>query len=352
MEVVERAINPDDFQCPPSTVLTDWVNGEIGEFIAAEPDIFSLLVAVLADVIPTFEAFQFLDDSTPQEFGYNGEYTQVMVKTHKDVKRFWDIASDDIQLLALKGTMLQDADRVAATYEAAGLPPSIAAFYASLVHDALAESQILDGGDHPLFSFNAFAFSNPAGSIPDKIVIGDGILAGYEALGFDDVAPQAVYAHEFAHHIQFENGYFADPVPSTDPAGADAAEMTRYTELMADAMSAYYLTHKRGATMNQKRVEQFLRVFFDIGDCAFSNPGHHGTPGQRMAAARFGFDVADEAQKQGHILGAEEFHDRFVARFPELVAPDAPRWRLVRSRGKEERLTLLTVGGSVPASAP
>lgn len=53
---------------------------------------------------------------------------------------------------------------------------------------------------------------------------------------------------------------------------------------MADAMSASFLTHKRGAAMNRKRVEQFLEVFFQIGDCAFDNPGHHGTPNQRMAA--------------------------------------------------------------------
>lgn len=154
--------------------------------------------------------------------------------------------------------------------------------------------------------------------------MGDAILEGYQVLGFEDVAPQAVYAHEFAHHIQFENGYFDDVVPSTDPGGPDTAEMTRYTELMADAMSAYYLTHARGGTLRQRRVEQFLRVFFDIGDCSFSNPGHHGTPAQRMRAAEFGFDAADAAQKQGHIMGAEEFHDLFVANYLDLIAPDAP----------------------------
>jgi hypothetical protein len=31
--------------------------------------------------------------------------------------------------------------------------------------------------------------------------MGDGVLAGYDAVGFADVAPQAVYAHEFARHI-------------------------------------------------------------------------------------------------------------------------------------------------------
>jgi hypothetical protein len=75
--------------------------------------------------------------------------------------------------------------------------------------------------------------------------------------------------------------------------------------------------------MNRKRVEQFLEVFFQVGDCAFVDPGHHGTPNQRMAAARFGFDVADQAHKQGHILTSEQFHDLFVAAYPQLIAPDA-----------------------------
>ena len=101
----------------------------------------------------------------------------------------------------------------------------------------------------------------------------------------------------------------------------DQAELTRHTELMADAFAAYYLTHSRGASMNRKRVEQFLQVFFEVGDCAFTDRGHHGTPIQRMRAAQFGFDVADQAHKQGHILTAAQFHALFVANYTTFVAP-------------------------------
>jgi hypothetical protein len=318
---IRRAINPGDYICPPSTPVIDWFLGEVIEVITQEPAIFDLLYnQLLADLIPTYDALLFQTTSTPQYFGYNGEYTQVLVKAEKDVKRFWDIFSADIQMIGMHGTMLLDVNRVAATYQAVfGVPPATAAFFASLIRNALLQSQTLNGGNHPLFSFNAFAASF-GGGIPDKIVMGDGILAGYAAVGFDDVAPEAVYAHEFAHHIQIENDYFNDPLATT----GDQAERTRYTELMADAYSAYYLTHKRGAAMNQKRVVQFLEVFFQIGDCAFTNPGHHGTPNQRMAAAQLGFDLADAAQKQGHILTSDQFHDLFVAAYPELIAPDAP----------------------------
>ena len=182
---------------------------------------------------------------------------------------------------------------------------------------------ILDGGDHPLFSFNAFAFSGSESlSLPRKIVMGDAILNAYADLGFDDVAPQAILAHEWAHQVEFYYGWYNDPVPSLEPP-ADAAEETRYSELMADAWAAYYLTHSRGGTLRQRRVAEFLEVFYQIGDCAFSDPSHHGTPNQRMKAAEWGFELADQAQKQGHIMSSQEFHDAFVANYLDFIQPDA-----------------------------
>jgi hypothetical protein len=74
------------------------------------------------------------------------------------VKRFWDIFSDDIQLIGMHGTMLLDVERVATTYESFvfGVDPATAAFFASLIREAVLQSEVLDGGNHPLFSFNAF----------------------------------------------------------------------------------------------------------------------------------------------------------------------------------------------------
>ena len=320
---LNRVLDPDDFVCEATPIDAFYV-GARDAWEEAEPEIFDLLYnQLLADLVPTFDALFFQTEATPQYFGYNGEYNHIMLKTERDVKRFWDIESDDIQLLGMHGTMLLDADRVAAVY-ATGVfgpvPPALAAILGALVADGVAESEVLNGGNHPILSFNAFAFTDEEGPIPDKIVMGDGILDAYRTLGFDDVAPQAVYAHEFGHHIQFENDYFNDPLalPNNTP------ETTRYTEMMADAFAAYYLTHKRGGAMNQKRVRQFLEVFFDIGDCGFDSPGHHGTPDQRMRAAEFGFQIADQAQKQGHILTADQFHDLFVLAYPAMVLPDAP----------------------------
>jgi hypothetical protein len=319
-EAARRAIDPTDYVCVESTPVIDWYITEVTEFIVKEPALFDLLyVNLFADLIPTYEALYFLTEDTPQYFGYHGEYTQKTLKAERDVKRFWDIQSADIQLVGMHGTVLQDIERTAVTYELLfGVDHAEALDIAATVKQALNQSQVLDGGNHPLFSFNAFAISAP-GLIPDKIVMGDGFLAGYKAVGLDDVALPAVYAHEFGHHIQYENGYFNDPYATS----GSGAEQTRYTELMADAFSAYYLTHKRGAAMNRKRVEQFLEVFFEIGDCAFDDPGHHGTQFQRMRSARFGFNLAEEAQQNGHILTSEQVHARFVAEYPRIVAPDA-----------------------------
>ncbi len=324
-DLVDRVIDPDDYVCDPNSPLFDFYDAQLQPVIDQENEIYTTLLDFAATQIPQVEALYLLTTDTPQYFGYNGEYTKVMNKAERDIKRFWDIFSEDIQVLGMHGSMLLDEERVAAAYVAGftlggqPIPPAVAAQFAAIVADALRASQTLNGGNHPVFSFNAFAITAP-GFIPDKIVMGDGILAGYDAVGFGDVAPQAVFAHEFAHHIQFENGYFNDVIPGA----TTQAERTRYTELMADAYAAYYLTHKRGATMNRKRVEQFLEVFFQIGDCSYGSPNHHGTPNQRMAAARFGFDLADQAQKQGHILTSAQFHALFVTEYPDLIAPDAP----------------------------
>ena len=128
-EACRRAIDADDYTCPSSTPVIDWWVASVVQVIQKEPAIFDLLYnQLLADLIPTYEALYFQTDATPQYFGYNGEYTQVMQKTHTDTKRFWNIKSDDIQLLGMHGTMLLDVKRVATTYQAVfGFKPADAA---------------------------------------------------------------------------------------------------------------------------------------------------------------------------------------------------------------------------------
>ncbi len=311
-ELVQNATAVVPTPCNANTPLSLWLDGELADWNST---VFSYAINTGMLDLPTYDAFIFENSSANQYFGRNGEYTQRLVKTFKDLKRFWNIESDDIAMVAMHGGMLRDRDKLIRTYVAVfGLSPASAALYADLVLALLDFFPQYRNGDHPIFTFNAFAVESfefpPYGIIPDKIVIGDGVMEAYTALGFGDVAPQAILAHEFGHHIQSDLNLFGPFTP----------ESTRRTELMADAYSAYYLSHARGASMQWKRVQQFLQVFFNIGDCGFTSPDHHGTPTQRMAAAEWGYSIANDAQKQGHILTVEEFTALFDAQLPALVA--------------------------------
>jgi hypothetical protein len=118
---------------------------------------------------------------------------------------------------------------------------------------------------------------------------------------------------EFGHHIQFELGLFDSPL--TGP------EATRRTELMADSFAGYFGAHKRGMTLNAKRIVDALLTFYDSGDCQFTDPGHHGTPLQRHRAAMFGTDLAAASKPASSKLPAAEFADLFEDELPAIVAP-------------------------------
>jgi hypothetical protein len=307
-------INPGDYVCPATTDVNDWINGKLAATLSVEPDRFFQAYDLAAADVPFYEALFFEVPSSSQYFGYAGEHTKAVEKTERQLKGFWDIPSD-IDIVPMHGSTLLDVNRVAATYEFAyGIPAPVAQFYADTLRRTLANSQTMKDGNHPFFTFNSVSVGAVPGLVGNKIVMGDGIMAVFDDLGYGDVAPQAILAHEFAHQVQF-NKHFG--------ISGSAAERTRFGELNADAMSAFFLTHKRGATLNQKRVEEFLRVFYDIGDCQFASSGHHGTPNQRMAAAQFGFQLAHDAQKQGHLVTANEFQAQFLAAYPSLIAPDA-----------------------------
>jgi len=65
------------------------------------------------------------------------------------------------------------------------------------------------------------------------------------------------------------------------------------------------------------------KTFYEVGDCAFNDPGHHGTPNQRMRTSTWAADLANAARPQGPILPSLTFAALFEAKLPELVAPDA-----------------------------
>ncbi len=285
---------------------------------------FAFLVAhqdVLLNV-PTYDALFF---GTPDDPDYALEsHAQQIRNTFRDLRKFWDIQSSDIQLMAMHGDVLLDADRIAKTLTAMVATDQIAPMTpAEIQAEATAVADFMqtqgDFYDNPLWTLNAFAFSGDGESdpfiaaLPDKLIMGDGIIAAYDAIGLGDVGIRVILAHEFGHHVQYELGVF-------DTGPTDPAEATRRTELMADAMAAYYGTHKQGLALNKKRVTDALLSFYTVGDCQFNSPGHHGTPLQRQRAADWGADLAAAAKPRSYILPPATFVQLFDQALPQIIS--------------------------------
>ena len=316
-EIRDSAINPGDYQCQ-TTELSTYADSLLD---GVDPYTVFILAIFGGFDFPTYDALIFGKESTSNTFGVNGQYTQPLNAEMKNLKRFWDINAGGIELVPMHGAdVYSSPERLART---------LSVLYGGTVEDNLDladlfiglvnEEPTLQGGANPIFTFNAFAYSEvddpePLG-VSDRIIVGDGILQGMTAVGMGDVAPKAVLSHEFGHHVQYQDNLF-----ESDLTGPEA---TRRTELMADAMGTYYLTHARGEALNAARLLKTEKSFYQIGDCSFTSSGHHGTPNQRLNTSAWAAGVANDAANQGHILPSLKFDAMFEAKLPDLVKPDA-----------------------------
>ncbi len=298
--------------CSQNTQLNRWLDGELADW---DDDVFFFAIATGMLDFPTYDALLFENSSANQYFGLKGEYTQTLTKTFKGLKGFWDIQSNGMVLAGMHGSMLRDRERLIRIDKIIyGDSQAVAEYYADLILELLRTVPQYRNGDHPIFTFNAFAQPTfnfpPYGVVPFKIVMGDGILQANTAIGYGDVAPQAILAHEYGHQVQFQVGVFTDE---------SSPEATRRTELMADAFSVYFLAHPKGAAIPWQQARQFLLVFYNVGDCQFTSDGHHGTPWQRLNAAEWAYQQVNNGQKQISILPSRTFVKLFDAQLPAIV---------------------------------
>lgn len=313
--IIDGVVDGDQYECGP-TPLDTWADNNLVYSSFGEV-LYVLFYGI--DQYPYLYNLLFVNPRRDrQQFGANGEYTRQVFRTDRSIKRFWDVNLRDVQVESFSGSMLKDFDKVFRIVEV--LYPT----FSEESNRAFAQDivDVVVDGSSPVWSFNAFAFEEGPILVggedkPDQIQMGDGILDGMDAIGLGDAAPQGILAHEFGHQIQYELNVFENDTTS------DPVKATRRTELMADAFAAYYLGHKRGAAFNWDRVEEFMLSFFNVGDCGFANSGHHGTPNQRMKAAQWGFDLAENAPRRMGIISASEFVNKFDAALPDIVAPDA-----------------------------
>ncbi len=235
-------------------------------------------------------------------FGENGEYNQLAQKRIRELTMFWNLrreiivngqhtaSLDDLQILA---DMIESFDNSIRNREEAYNKA------ASLLKINALSSNLPES---PYFALDAFTKAN------GLLVIGDGLIESIAAIGVDDeIVFTAIIAHEWWHQAQYEYS-----TNWNESQGLSKPEASRFIELEADFAAAYFMTHKRGATYNWKRIEDFFKLSFNIGDCLPQSNTHHGTPEQRLNAARLGYELVDIAQKKGFVLSPEEVHSFFI----------------------------------------
>lgn len=303
-------IDPTQYECGP-TSLNAWVEQRVARWSTTD----RLLVQLIGlDAYPTLDVtlFGHVNDSFYEPRVQADQVRDAFTRSGA----FWESASDDTILLGMHSDMTRSPAKVARIGAAVfGLGDDEAHLFGTLVAGYVRLSPGFERGRTPLFSFNAYAQPGLDETSPAMVVMGDGMLQAYDALGYGDVAGAFITAHEVGHTVQMRAGLFDDH--SGEP------EETRYTELMADAMSAYALAHPRGLGLDERRVDHFVAVAYAIGDCAFDAGGHHGTPNQRARAAQWAAAVSDAASPAGRVLTFGEFKSAFDAAYPNLIAPDA-----------------------------
>lgn len=310
----------NDFDLDLSAVVQPSSCGDTPFNTVIDQSVASNLDALGAEWYGLYAEMNFLytiTDESPQYFGENGEYTNLMKKITRNLKKFWK-NQNEIMVRGQHNSTLNDKAKVIEILTFwYGLPEGLASDYADLFVDSInVESTFLI--ETPLLSFDGFTI-DLQGQFDqnDLIVIGDGLVELASEAGVQDkVVWEGIMAHEWGHQLQINNSGVWE-YPGVDIS--DPAEDTRSTELEADFFTGYYLTHKRGGTYNWKRTQDFLELFFNIGDCGFTSPGHHGTPDQRLEAARQGYLMAVGEKKKGKISSADKVHNTFISKLSGIV---------------------------------
>ena len=265
--------------------------------------------ALMEDPVATahFQQYVYLNRYAPflpigaQYFGKNGEHTQLVQRLIRDLERFWDL-DEEIRVYGQHNETLNDREKLVEIL-----------WY--LIEDVEDKEHLLPIADEilyynsisPVLPESPFLSSDGYASHNGSIVIGDGLIQLFAETGLEEeIVWVGILSHEWVHQIQFQH------LDSWYPGAFETpAERTRTLELEADFFSGYYMTHKRGATYNWKRAEEFFELFYQAGDCSFEFEQHHGTPLQRKQASYEGFLLAQDAKKKGNILSPDELHEYF-----------------------------------------
>lgn len=250
-----------------------------------------------------------IQDEREQYFGKNGEYTRLVEKRVRELERFWEMPGE-LEVKGQHNESIEDREKLADVFYKLGMD----GYSREMAYEAADEILTLNNLS-PNLPESIFFSADGFLSNYRIIVIGDGLVQIISETGIEqEIVWTGVLAHEWAHQIQLNNEQW-----HTNSIFETPAENMRHLELEADFFAGYFMTHKRGATYNWKRIEGFFDLFFQLGDCGFQNSSHHGTPLQRMKAAKLGNNLADSTPKKGHILSPEEAHSYFMENLDLVV---------------------------------
>ncbi|HWC21949.1 MAG TPA: hypothetical protein VG502_06580 [Flexivirga sp.] len=330
------ALNPGDYECGP-TAMNAWVKDQVAQI---DPTSWSWYTNGILGLSPDLLVQYWTLMKTPSaprdtSFGPSGSATNEMARTFGALQNFWDIDGSGIALVSYDAKLLADTPEAAADRAVVYDGISKISGFASILLRLSVESGILSGTlagfpggvDNPMFSVNSFAIDPTHATGDDKatldmlgvtrrIAMGQGLIRMWDDLGLGRVGDRAVLAHEYSHQVQYDDNLFVTDI-------TDEAEATARTELMADAFGTYFTVSKHGESLNKAQTLQDLQTFYNVGDCGFSNPGHHGTPNQRYRAAEWGADLAKSQSDQGHVLPSLAVDAAFEKALPQITAPDA-----------------------------
>lgn len=183
--------------------------------------------------------------------------------------------------------------------------PSVDAGFSS---EITYQSGFWGGVPATVYAFNECSPQNKnAMSFPGGTIVFGQYLAYDLLTQFGSALPIAgVLAHEWGHQVQFDYGW-----------QNRSASTARPTELEADAFSGYYMGLAKQFAWSQ--INSYFAAVASFGDYNFNDPQHHGTPQERLAAARLGFDTAINALQTGRRYGYPDLHFVFTAQIGTSV---------------------------------
>eukprot|EP00568_Trieres_chinensis_P011837 CAMPEP_0183291276 /NCGR_PEP_ID=MMETSP0160_2-20130417/749_1 /TAXON_ID=2839 ORGANISM="Odontella Sinensis, Strain Grunow 1884" /NCGR_SAMPLE_ID=MMETSP0160_2 /ASSEMBLY_ACC=CAM_ASM_000250 /LENGTH=431 /DNA_ID=CAMNT_0025452061 /DNA_START=98 /DNA_END=1393 /DNA_ORIENTATION=+ len=318
-EAIDRTLHPASDAASCFNPIEEFLGQLLG---GMSDDDLNLISAYGIDQIPMVYSL-FVDWHDHDEyFGTFGEETQEILSAQDALEEFWSkptafdggFRTDNILLVGMHGADMKDLGKLIPTLEVMYDLNGTNYTHTELATEIQAIIQTMPYEyDNPIFTFNAFAY--PAGEEGDKIVMGDGIIEylHYRNAGME--GPEFILGHEFGHHMQFE-------IDLPPLGGLPESLETRRYELMADALSAYFLAHEAGAHMRDHRILELQHAAFSVGDCNGMDPGHHGTPRQRGCAVAWGIGRAANATGADDVMHPADFGALFDQNLDKIMGLD------------------------------